>query len=311
LPADTVAVAAILLSGLLHGAQVRFGARAQNAVVVIKLALLGGFFVIAAATVSGGRWQAGALPDAPVGAWAVFTTMAVSLVWISLSYSGFNAAVYVAEEATDTRVTVPAALLYGTLIVFALYVGLNAIFVFAPPAELVAGQPDVAAVAARWLAGERVAALVRAIIALALFSSVSSMLMAAPRVYAKMADDGLLPAFLRFSGETPRAAVIAQTAISVLLVFASTLQNLLSYLGLTLSLSAAVTVGCLFLPGTREQPLWSRASVVPLLYVAATLLFGGVMGWQNPLQVIAAAGTFGAGALAYLLTRRRAAAPVA
>jgi APA family basic amino acid/polyamine antiporter len=304
LPADAVAVAVIIAGGLLHGARVRFGARAQNTVVVIKLVLLAGFFAVALGTLGDGTWRGAALPDAPGGAAAVVGAFAVSLVWISLSYSGFNAAVYVAEEAVEVRATVPAALMYGTLIVFALYVALNSVFVLAPPPDLVAGQADVAAVTAQWLAGGSIAALVRAIIAFALFSSVSSMLMAAPRVYAKMADDGLLPAFLGFRGETPRAAVIAQTAISVLLVFASTLQDLLSYLGLTLSLSAAVTVACLFLPATRAQPLWSRASLVPFAYVASTLCVATVMGWQNPAQVVAAASTFAAGALAYALSRR-------
>lgn len=305
LPADAVAVAVIVVGGLMHGTRARIGARAQNAVVVIKLLLLAGFFALALGTLHAGNWQGAPLADAPRGPWAVASAFAVTLVWISLSYSGFNAAVYVAEEAVETRRNVPVALLRGTLVVFALYMALNAVFVLAPPAELVAGQADVAAVAARWLAGDTVAALVRAIIAFALFTSVSSMLMAAPRVYTKMADDGLLPAFLRFRGETPRAAVIAQVLISVAFVFASTLRDLLSYLGLTLSLSAAVTVACLFLPTVRRDRLLGRASVVPFAYVASTLLVAAVMGWQNPAQVIAAGVTFGAGALAYALTQRR------
>jgi len=304
LPVDAVAAGVIVVSGLLHGTGVRTGARVQNAAVMIKLLLLAAFLGLAAGTAGSGAWRGAPLDNAPAGTGAVLAAFAVSLVWISLSYSGFNAAVYVAEEAVQTRVNVPRALMRGTLLVFALYVLLNAVFVLAPPPEVIAGRPDVAAVAAQWLAGDTVAMLVRLTIAFALFTSVSSMLMAAPRVYAKMADDGLLPAFLRFRGDTPRGAVLAQVVLSLAFVFASSLRDLLSYLGLTLSLSAAVTVACLFLPGVRDNPLWHRSSLVPLAYISATLVAATIMGWQNPAQVIAAAATFAAGAAAYAVVRR-------
>ena len=70
------------------------------------------------------------------------STFAGSLVWISLSYSGFNAAVYVAGEARDGARTVPAALLRATLAVTAIYLALNAVFVgFAPYAEVAGSGP--------------------------------------------------------------------------------------------------------------------------------------------------------------------------
>ena len=96
-------------------------------------------------------------------------------------------------------------LVVGTLVVVVLYVVLNAIFVLGPPAESIAGVSDVAAVTAHWLAGDWLERAVRVIIAIALFTSVSSMMMAAPRVYAKMAEDGYLPAALRFQGDKPRS----------------------------------------------------------------------------------------------------------
>ncbi len=304
LPTDAVAATVIVASGALHGLRVRYGVRAQNTAVVVKLLLLAGFLGLAAGKLGSERWAGAALESGPTGAGAVLAAFAVSLVWISLSYSGFNAAVYVAEEAIETRVNVPKALVRGTLIVFVLYVLLNSVFVLAPPPELIAGQPDVAAIAAEWLAGAWVATLVRAIIAFALFTSVSSMLMAAPRVYAKMADDGMLPAFLRFRHDTPRAAVVTQVVLALVLVFSSSLRDLLSYLGLTLSLSAAVTVGCLFLPAIRKHPLWHRSSLVPFAYVASTLAAAAIMAYQNPAQLLAAAATFAAGALVYLGTAK-------
>ena len=79
------------------------------------------------------------------------------------------------------------------------------------------------------------------------------MMMAAPRVYAKMADDGLLPSSLRIRKGAPRQAVAAQVLLAVVFILISSLRGLLSYLGLTLSLCAVCSVGCLFLPSVRRQ----------------------------------------------------------
>ena len=74
--------------------------------------------------------------------WSAF---ALTVMWISLSYSGFNAAVYVAGEAVDAKRNVPRALLIGTLGVTLIYLALNAIFVYGAPAGVIAGREDVAA----------------------------------------------------------------------------------------------------------------------------------------------------------------------
>ena len=54
------------------------------------------------------------------------------------------------------------------------------------------------------------------LVALALFTSISSMMMAGPRVYARMAADGLLPAIFEGGADVPTVAVLAQAALAVL-----------------------------------------------------------------------------------------------
>jgi amino acid transporter len=132
------------------------------------------------------------------------------------------------------------------------YLLLNGIFVLLPPFAAVAGEEDVAAVAARAVGGEPMAAAVRAVVALALFTSISAMVMVGPRVYARMADDGLMPAAMRFRGETPTTAVLAQAALAIVVVWIAGLRELLSYLGFTLGLSTAATVAALFVVVRRS-----------------------------------------------------------
>jgi len=114
-------------------------------------------------------------------------------------------------------------------------------------------------VAAEWLGGSRVALLARVIISLALLTSVSSMVMSAPRVFAKMADDGFLPSALHFA-DLPAIATAAQVLLASMFILISSLRQLLSYLGLTLSLCAACSVACLFLPSVRARAPWTRST---------------------------------------------------
>ncbi len=303
LPVNTIAIFAVVVGALFHGFKPQVGAVFQNIAVTLKLILLGSFLVAAVVLLPLDSWQ-----GEPIATMAPAPSVAVafagSLVWISLSYSGFNAAVYIAEEARDLKNTVPKSLVLGTVIVLVLYLLLNAVFVCAPPHEAVAGKEDVAAAAAEWIGGHKLATFVRGIISIALFTSVSSMMMAAPRVYRKMADDGMLPKSLASGGAAPRVAVSVQAGLAVLFILVSSLRGLLSYLGLTLSLCAAFSVSCLFLPSIRRHPYFHVSSMLPILYIVCTLIAAAIMSYGEPMQLLATVLTFFVGALAYLVARR-------
>jgi APA family basic amino acid/polyamine antiporter len=280
------------------------GAIVQNSVVILKLGLLAALLAFAAAKLSGHSWHSEALVGAETSGWATVSAFAGSLVWISLSYAGFNAAVYIADEVDDAGKVVPRALLFGTSTVLVLYVLLNAVFVYAPPAADIAGVPDVAAVSAAALGGSGFEAFVRLTISAALLTSVFAMMMAAPRVYAKMAADGLMPDALRFKGETPQAAIVVQVLFASALVLMSTLRGLLSYLGLTLSLSAACAVACLFSSRVRNKRVLHRSHILPALYITCTLTAATLMTLSDPWQLMGTLVTFAAGGVAYAVIRR-------
>ena len=189
------------------------------------------------------------------------------------------------------------------------YVALNTVFLYAPLPEAILGQQDVAARAADALGGPRIGALVRASIALALLSSVSSMIVAGPRVYAQMARDGLFPAFLAGRGEEapPRSSILLQSALACLVVVLSDLEELLSYLGLTLSLCAAATAASLFWIRRREKARGALfvEVVCPAIYVLSTLVLAGLASLLHTRSFLATLFTLASGGAVYALHRRR------
>jgi len=305
LPPDGAALAAVVVAGIMHGLRAARGAFWQGVAVVFKILIIAAFAIWAGYQLLLGSWPGSGIAAAEAAAFSL-PAFAMSLVWISLSYSGFNASAYLAEEADLPRRTVPRSLLLGTAIVFAVYLALNAIFVMAPPLEAVSGAADVAAVAARALGGEFFAAAARFTIVLALFTSVSSMVMAGPRVYAKMAEDGLMPKMFEVGEEPPRAAIWFQVALASLFILVTGIQQQLSYLGFTLSLTSAAAVSGLFVIHAKEgaRPVEGLAYPwIPAAYVLATVGLAILAAGENPVELTAAVATFLTGTLVYGLIR--------
>lgn len=307
---NVVATLVIVAAVSLHALRVRQGAWVQNVAVTLKLLLMLGFCAFAVFGSGISSWVG--LSEIQNEAYEIppfsISTFARSLMWISFSYLGFNAAVYLAGEVPSAREQIPRALVLGTVVTILFYLALNTVFVLAPSFDAVAFREDVAAVAAEAVGGGSMAAAVRLVVALALFTSVSAMVMIGPRVYAKMADDGLFPPALRLKRGTPTAAVLMQGVLAAAVVWLTGLRELLSYLGFTLGLSTAATVGALFVV-VRRNPGYAEALPgypwAPAIFIAFTLLFAALAATVNPWEMLAALATIASGALLYAVARGR------
>lgn len=283
---DAVAILLIILCGTAHGINATAGKFLQNGVVAVKLFALAVFSCAVLSKLSTHPWHLEVTSPPTTNLWDAASGIATSLVWISLSYAGFNAAIYVASESTAASRSVPRALLLGTLIVTALYLFLNLVFVVSVPAEQLMWKEPVAAIAAEAIGGRWLELTMRGAVSLGLLSSVLGMMMAGPRVYSKMADDGVFPAVFSSSQGGVSRSIMLQTLIAVGLILAqralmttglpsNTLLGLLFYLGTTLSVSSALCVATLFLPSVRGDARVKPSLIVDLaagVYVTATLL---------------------------------------
>lgn len=311
MPARLLALSAILLFGSGHAFLVRLFAAIQNTVVLIKISALILFLIIAAGKFYSHEWSTAPLSAEliPLGSFAFLPLLAGSVMWISLSYAGFNAAVYIAAEVPDAERRVPRALIAGTLIVTVLYLLLNAVFVTAAPGSEIAGRPDVAAVAATAIGGHSLNVLMRFAICLGTLSSVAGMIMTGPRVFSRMADDGVFPALFASGPKSVARTVLLQTILAAVLVIFSDLHQMLKYLSTTLAISSAVTVLTLFLPQRRRPdngPEQHRdmSLIVRLcsaLYVTCTFITAALMMKHEPRDLRATVVTVLIGSILWLV----------
>jgi APA family basic amino acid/polyamine antiporter len=310
-PVKVWAMALVVVTTLLHARDVRWGGAVQTVVTALVVVVIAAFVIGAAVS---GRADFGRLagPPLPAVAGSRAGALAVSLEYVGYSYFGWNAAGYVAGEIRDPDRTLPRALIGGTLLVTALYVALNAVFLAAAPASALAGRVDVAGVAARALFGDRGGAVLSALVAVAVAGSVSALAMTGPRVVQAMAHDGV---FFRALGRSngrgaPAAAVLLQGALAAVGVATAAFEPLLVYAGFTLTLSTAVTVAGAFVLRRREPaaPRPYRALAWPLsgaAYLALTAFMSAFTARERPAESAAALATLAVGGLAWAWWRRR------
>ena len=232
-------------------------------------------------------------------------------MWITFAYSGWNAAVYIGGLVRNPRVALPRALVIGTGTVTAIYMVVNAVFLYAAPHADIAGRAEVASIAAAAIGGPELATAVTLVVTLALLTSISSMVMAGPRVYARMAEDGVFPAWLGEGTSVPTRAVLFQGGASIAVLWSAQLVEVLSYIGFLLGLSAAGTVAALIAlrlrHGSDEVPI-PGYPVIPVAFVVVTLAISGLMAVRDPQAAAIAVASAAAGIPFYVWQRDRNAA---
>jgi basic amino acid/polyamine antiporter, APA family len=238
----------------------------------------------------------------------------LALVPVMFTYSGWNAAVYVAEEVRDPSRNVPLALALGTVTVIAIYVALNALYLFALPVDRLAGVEGAQLMdtVAERLFGFATGNVIALFTIVSIAASISAMVMAGPRVYFAMARDGM---FVRAAGRvhprfhTPAAAIIAQSIWSSVLVLSGTLAQLVTYTGFAIVLFAAVAVSALFVLRRRDGGAPRPYSALgypwaPAIFVGACGVMVANLFWRDPASSFAGAALIAAGVPVYYAIRR-------
>jgi APA family basic amino acid/polyamine antiporter len=168
---------------------------------------------------------------------------AIALVYVSYSYSGWNAAVYITEEIKSPRKSLPIALIGGTLIVTVVYVLLQFVFLkHVPRAELV-NQVDIGAIATQKMLGLTTGKIFSLAISLLLISGISAMIWVGSRVVATMAKQFSLWSFFRAKeNAVPLKSLWFQFGITVFLLVSGTFEQILMYCGFLLTFSSMLSV---------------------------------------------------------------------
>ncbi|MCH2173642.1 amino acid permease [Myxococcota bacterium] len=242
------AVMLILAVSALNFFGVRWGARANNGVAYLKIALIVAFGFIAFAS---GNGDSGRLVSGMVGGVAVkWSMLALVLSPILFSYLGWNSSIYVASEVRDPERNVPRSLFLGLAICTALYLLLNAVYLYALPLEELRGAPNVGEAVAGALFGSSGGVLVGVFVLASILGTLNATVLVGPRIAYAMALDGLFFAGVDRSHErfrTPSAAIGVQAGMAVAIVLLlGSFDRALTYTTFAILLATMADVAALY-----------------------------------------------------------------
>ena len=300
----------VWVTALVHMSGLQFGSAFQNLSTLVKVLLI--LALIVAGVLVDPKQPVTFLPQ-PGDAITIFSSgFAVALVFVMYSYSGWNAAVYIAGEIDQPQKNVPRALLCGTFVVLVVYTALNAVFLATTPAPEMIGQIEVALIAGKHIFGEQGGRIVGGVICLGLISAISSMTWIGPRVIMAMGEDHWL---LRFLGRknrqgVPVSAILLQLVIVNLLLLTGSFELVVVYIGFSLLLCSLLTVaGVIVLRYTRpelQRPyrVWAYP-VPPLVFAAITIWMMIYLLRSRPTQSLSGLATIFIGFLLYFLAGKK------
>jgi APA family basic amino acid/polyamine antiporter len=303
-----IALAAIAGMAWIHLRGVGPGRIVGNVLATLKVSALLLFIALGFAIGQGSRTHFAQHGAATTKGWLL------ALIPVMFTYSGWNAASYIAEEIRMPGRNVPRALALGTGAVVVLYLLLNALYLYVVPVDqLAAVKGSMLDLVADRLLGETAGNIMAVVSIVSLLASISAMTFAGPRVYFAMGRDGVfLPAAAAVHPRyrTPAVSILAQAAWSAILVLTAGADALVTYTGFAIVLFSGIAVVSLFVLRAREpradRPFraWGYP-LAPAVYVlaSAAILVNAIVG--QPATTRNGAMVILAGVPLYLVFRKK------
>ena len=301
-----IAVVVVIGVSLIHTRDVKLGTSFQDISTVGKVALI--LILIVCGFALAQPQDIGFLPSSEDPSLIFSSPFAISLVYVTYSYSGWNAAIYLASEVKEPEKNVPRALFIGTAAVMVLYVLINFIFLYTTPIDRLAGELEVGYIAAESIFGTGGAKIMGMLISFGLISSISSMVLAGPRVTQVIGED--IPVFQVLAKKNrngvPYYAILLQLSLVLIFLITSTFEAVLTYLSFTLTLSSFLTVLGVFIYRLqypeipRPYKTWGYP-IVPIIFLAISLWILIFIFKDKTMESLAGLGTLALGLPIYFL----------
>ena len=305
--ARALAVASILVLAGLTALGTRLAAGALVAVTALKIAAL---FALASLGLFAGEGNPQALfplfRRAP-GSEPLLGALAGGFVSAFFSFGGWWEASKIAGEVRNPSRNLPLAFAAGVALVTLLYIAISTVFLVVVPFEEAASASAFAAILGEKLFGPAGGAVLTGIVLVSGVGTLAAFMLAAPRLYLALAEDGLFPRSLARrhpSLGTPVRAIALQAGLASLLVTLGTFGEIVAYFIFATVGFIALSVAALWiLPRKDLRVPFARFGGAVFVALAAVLLVVLLLG--RPVPALSGVAVVALGALFYRTVGRR------
>jgi basic amino acid/polyamine antiporter, APA family len=254
-----VGIGVLLGLALVNTRSAKQGAGVQNLFTMLKVSGLVGLVGLALVTRHGDVSHFAPLMPGQFSG-GVLTAVGLSMISTLFAYDGWQFVSLVAGEIRDPQRNIPRSIILGVFIVIVIYVSANLAYIY------VLGQPRIAtaervAADAMWeMIGPTGATLITLAILCSTFGAISANVLAGPRVFFAMAQDGLLfpqLATIHPKYETPANAIWALAIWAGLLTLTGGYEHLITMSGFANWIFFTMVVLSVIVL-RRKHPDWTR-----------------------------------------------------
>ena len=304
-----IALVVIINIHYLHMINISWGIKFQDSFTLIKIGLVlifitFGFFVE-------NHEQISMIPSFDDFKIILSPEFAISLIWVSYAYTGWNSAVYIAGEMENPKVSIPKSMIVATMFVTVLYLFLNYIFLYTTPIDLMVGKVEVGYIAGQQIFGLFGGKLISIGISILLLSTISSYIYIGPRIMNAMGEDHKVLRVL--SSKNTRGIPIKsfwiQLVISIIFILTSTFEQVLLYAGISLIVTTVFTVTALFVLRITKPNLKRAYKVVgfPIIPTLYLIINGWILYYsfqRTFIESLIGCGIFIIGIILYFISKK-------
>ena len=303
-----VAVATCFAFSVWNGFGIREGGRLNDVLTVVKI---GSIVVLVVFGLTAPKAQLPSFAFPPFSG-SLLVPIGGALAGVLWAYDGWINISALGAEVKNPKRDIPGGLGAGILVVAALYLGANLVYLGAAPMETLGASPRAAETAVRALFGDGAARWLSLAVIVSILGSLAANIIPAPRVAYAAALDGRLPRVFgrlhpRFA--TPAFGLLFQALIAAGLTLSGTFDQLVATVSFAATFFYALGGAALFVYRRREPAApWTMPGYpwVPILYLASSAAFTAAIAVDSPRDAARGLVILAVGAALHVVGSRRA-----
>lgn len=275
----SIALAVVVVFGLLQWRGVRWGSSTQQLVSLLKA--LAFIALICACFLLGGGSPEATVTAAPLpSGMALMGALVLAMQGVIYTYDGWYNMIYFCEEVRRPERDIPRSMIGSVLLVVVLYLLINLALVYVLPLSQIAGEKLAVGAAAQVIFGSQGATLISVLATVSMLSIINANNLIAPRILFAMSRDGLFSerAVRVNRGGTPTITLFISSTATALFILSGTFNQVLAVLAFLMVVNYASSFVSVFVLRRREpeRPRPFRAWGYPwttLLVLVSSLAF--------------------------------------
>ncbi len=271
------AAAAIAVLFTINFLGIKMGARTQNVLTVIKIAMISAIIIAAFSFKTNGHILNSFAIDPPNAHRPFYWALAIGLISVFYTYGGYQGTINFGGDVQQPKRNIPLAIFFGIAIIISLYLLTNFAYYRVLGIEGMIAAKLVAAEVARHCFGSAGYVLISLAIFLSAFGFLNVNMMQTPRAYYAMAEDRVLPGIFKqvnAKTQTQEFSLIFYCATILLSIFLlGTFEKLVNYVMFLDSLNLAIVAATIFVLRHRAKNTPDQSQYRVPLYPIVPAIF--------------------------------------